>query len=240
MDNTIYVALSKQMAMFRDLDNTAQNIAHVDTTGYQSSKMMFTSYLMKEVPQKDSVHFNYDIDTYTDTTPGALKTTGNALDVAIEGEGYFTVQTPGGNRYTRAGSFQLDANGTMVNASNYPVLDVNNQPIIFGTEDTDILIGQNGTIKVNGEERTQIGIVNFANPQLLQRVGNTMYRSEIAPQVIENPVVAQGMLERSNVRAASELTHMMKLSRSVSSTAKMIEVMYDLERKTSDGWTQQV
>lgn len=241
MDNGIYVSLSRELALFRDMDVTSGNIANAATTGYSASHLLFTSYLAKDVNQGDrnTLAFAHDISTYRDTDVGPMHTTSNPLDVAIQGKGYFSVETPLGTRYTRAGNFQLDATGVLVTAEGYPVLDNSNQRITFPEETTQVEIGGAGNVKVNGEDFATIGVVQFDNEQLLERVGGRLFKSEVAGTPVEDGHVVQGVLEDSNVKSVSELTHMISLSRSTADTAKLIEVVYDLQRKTNNAWAQQ-
>lgn len=238
MDNSVYIALSRQTALFRDLNVTANNIANVNTTGYQSEQLMFTDYLVND-GNKHKMAFTQDIASYRDTRSGGMHVTGNALDVALQGDGYFTVQTPQGNRYTRAGNFQLDGEGVLITQDGYPVLDSGNQQIQFEDEDRDIKVLSTGAIVVNGEERNTLGIVKFAKDQELERLSSTLYTSKSAPIAADNIVVLNGVVEKSNVQPVTELVKLTELSRSSGNTAKFIEVMYDLQRKTSNTWTQQ-
>jgi flagellar basal-body rod protein FlgF len=238
MDNGIYIALSRQTALFRDLNVTANNVANVNTSGYQAEEMMFTDYLVND-GNKHKMAFTQDISSYRDTRAGGMHITGNALDVAIQGEGYFTVQTPQGNRYTRSGNFQLDGQGVMVTQDGFPVLDTGNQQIQFEEEDREIKVLSTGAIVVNGEERSSLAVVKFANDQELERLNSTLYSSKTPPQPADTAVVVNGVLENSNVQPVVELVKLTELSRSSTNTAKLIEVMYDLQRKASSTWTKQ-
>ena len=241
MDNSIYVALSRETALFRDMDIMANNLANANTTGYGAERIMFSSYMGKDVNQGDRnpMAIAYDIASYRDTTDGSLKTTGNQLDVAIQGRGYFMVETPLGIRYTRAGNFQTDANGTLVTAAGYPVLDASSQQIQFPEDMVSVEIGSAGNIKVNGEDFGALAVVEFDNEQLLERLNGGLYSTDASPVASETARVAQGVLENSNVQPIMEMTRMIKVARAVSSTAKFIETMYDLQRKTANTWAQQ-
>ena len=120
MENTLLVGLSRQMALSRELDVIANNIANIDTTGFKADNAAFSEYLMPgardgDFPGKDRrVSFVQDRATWIDLSPGALERTGNPLDVAIDGKGYLVVQTPRGQRYTRNGSFAINATGQLV------------------------------------------------------------------------------------------------------------------------------
>lgn len=242
MDNSIYITLSRQVALFRDMEVTANNIANSNTTGFNAEHMLFNSYLTKDVSQRreNPMAFDYDIATYRNMQSGPLHKTGNALDLAIQGDGYFAVETPLGTRYTRAGNFQVDNVGTLMTSEGYPVLDTTNRHITFPEETRDITVGEAGNLLVNGEELTSIAVYQFANPQLLERLNGAMFRSEVAPIAADSSArVSQGVLEGANVQPVIELTHMMDVSRSVGNTAKFIESMYDLQRKASNTWAQQ-
>ncbi len=241
MDNSIYIALSRQMGLFKDLNVTANNIANVNTAGYQAEKLMFTDYLVDD-GNHHKMAFTQDISSYRDVNPGSMNVTGNALDVAIRGNGYFMVQTPQGERYTRAGNFQMDGEGVLITSEGYPVLDAGGQEIQFDDTDREVRIMQSGAVVVDGEERAILGVVKFAKDQELQREGSTLYSSKTPPQPAEaeDMQVLHGVVENSNVQPVLELVRLTELSRSTGNTAKFIEAMYDLERKSSSTWTQQV
>jgi flagellar basal-body rod protein FlgF len=241
MDNSIYIALSRQLALFRDMEVTAGNIANANTTGYSSEHIMFSSYLTKDVNQgnRNDMAFAHDIASFRNTETGTMQVTGNPLDLAINGQGYFVVETPLGTRYTRAGNFQIDGNGTLTSAEGYPVLDNSGQQISFPDDARVIEVGSLGNLKINGEDFATLGVVEFENEQLLERLNSGLYASEITPVQSETVAVIQGSLENSNVQPVLEMTHMIEVSRAVANTAKFVEIMYDLQRKTANTWTQQ-
>lgn len=240
MDNSIYVTLSRQLALFRDMAATANNIANTNTTGFESEHMLFNSYLTKDVNQKDRnpMAFAYDISTYRDTSTGPIRATGNPLDLAIQGQAYFAVQTPLGKRYTRAGNFQVDGDGVITTSEGYPLLNSTDQVIRLPTDARDIKVGEAGNITVNGEQLADVGLYQFDNPQLLERLSGALFKSEIDPAEATGARVVQGSLEGANVQSVIELTHMMDVSRAVGSTSKFIETMYDLQRKAANAWAQ--
>lgn len=238
MDNGIYIALSKQMALFRDMDVTANNIANTNTVGYNAEKMMFTDYLVDD-GNRHKMAFAQDISSYRDTAAGGFKQTGNALDIAIQGRGYFMIETAMGERYTRAGNFQIDPEGFLVTVNGHPVLDDGGQRIQFDEQDQEIKILEQGQLVVDGEARAILGIAQFENEQAMVQMGNNLYKSDAAPVPAENIRVVHGVLEQSNVKPVTELVQLTRLSKSTGSTAKYIEVMYDLQRKTSNTWAKQ-
>lgn len=234
MDTAIYVALSKQVGIFHDMEVSANNIANSDTTGFQSEKLLFSDYLVPSTKQEQKVALTNDIATFRNTEQGTLKITGSPLDAAIEGNGYFTVQTPLGVRYTRNGNFRTNQDGALVTKEGYIVLDDSNQPVQFDELDRVIQIRDDGSVNVDGSERARLKIVQFDNEQLLQRVGNTMYSSTATPKPAQDFRIAGGALERSNVQPFEALTHLLYVSRSASDSANLINTMFTLERKASD------
>ncbi len=238
MDNGIYIVLSRQTALFRDMSMVANNIANVDTTGYQAEKMMFTDYLVDD-GNRNKMAFTQDIASYHDTTNGPLRTTGNPLDAAIQGEGFFTIETPQGERYTRAGNFQIDGNGFLTTSEGYPVLDDGGARIQFAPEDNQVVIHENGAIVVDGDERATLGVAEFANRQNMVQESASLFRTDEAPLPPDNSRVLHGVLEKSNVTGVTELVRMIDVQRNVGNTAKYIEVVYDLQRKANNVYAQQ-
>lgn len=231
MDNSIYIMLSRQTLLMREMEMRANNLANATTSGYSAAEMVFRPHSV-DAGQNRQIAFAENATAYRNITPGPMKQTGNALDVAINGQGYFSVETPLGPRYTRAGSFQIDSEGTLISAQGYPVLDASGQHIQFQDTDQEIVIGEGGNISVKGEERGTIGIFEFDNEQQLERAGATMFKGDGARES-ETATVQQGMLEGSNVSPVSELTNVIEVSRLASQTSKFISDMYDLQRKAS-------
>lgn len=243
MDNSIYVALSRQLAVFRDMDMTANNLANVNTPGFHAERMIFTDYLVDEGKRTTKLAFTQDIASYRDTTNGPMKTTGGALDVAIQGPGFFVVETGKGERFTRAGNFTIGSDGTLMTVGGHPVLGNGGQRIEFQDTDREIMIGENGVISAKNpqggiEARGELALVEFDDPQELLREGSQYFTSQQQPEVAARSRVLQGVIENSNVSPIEELVKVTRLSRSTSSSAKFIEVMYDLERKTANAYAR--
>lgn len=234
MDTGIYVALSKQVGIFNDMAITANNIANIDTSGYQSDKLIFKDFLTPSTKDEKSVAFTNDISTFRNSMQGEMKVTNAPLDAAIEGSGYFTVQTALGVRYTRNGNFRVSSAGDLVSKEGYPVLDTSNKPIKFDELDRVIQIRDDGTVNVDGDDRGVIRIVQFDNEQLLERVGDTLFTSTDNGKPAQNFRVVAGALERSNVKSFEAMTHLIYLTRSATDSANLINTLYTLQRKASD------
>ena len=231
MDNGIYISLSRQMALFRDLEVSANNLANATTPGYNTQKLVFSDYLAKDQKRKDA--YANDVSTYRDTAKGSLRMTNNPLDVSVTGPGYFIVETPFGERYTKAGNFQINAEGTLMNTQGYPVLGNDGGRIVLPENANRVEINGLGQVLVDGNDIGQIGLAEFADEQKMERMGDTLYRAKEEPLPADNSRVVQGAIENSNVSAVSELIRVQEVSRSVGSTSKFIETMYDLQRKVS-------
>jgi len=243
MDNSIYVTLSRQLALFREMDVTAGNLANANTTGYSADHVLFNSYLTKDVNQGNAndLAFADDVATYRDLQGGPAVVTGNPLDVALKGNGFFMIQTPLGVRYTRAGNFQVDGDGQLITADGNLVLDNGGQPIVIPEEAQKIEIGGAGNIKVDDTELATFGVVRFENERVLRKLNGSLYASDAdgIPADDGSVQVAQGMLEGANVQPVLEMTRMIDISRSVTNSAKFIEVIYDLQMKASNTFAKQ-
>lgn len=238
MDNGIYIALSRQTALFRDLDVTANNIANSSTAGFRSEKVLFTEYLVDD-GNRNKMAFTNDIVTHRNLDQGRMQVTDNPFDVAISGKGYFVVETPLGNRYTRAGNFQLDAEGTLVTPDGNPVLDNAGQRIVFDPDSREIVVREDGTIQVDGGELATLGVVEFENEQVLERLSSALYKADVTPQQSETSRVLHGVVEQSNVSAVSEITHLVDLNRSVGSLTRFIDSQYELQRRAGNVLSKQ-
>ena len=217
MENAIYIALSSQMALQRQTDVVANNLANLSTPAFKGEEMMFSQFLLR--PEGNGpLAFVQDVGTARNLKQGPISRTGNSLDVALEGSGYFAVQTPLGTRYTRNGHFQLDAQNQLVTTQGYAVLSESDQPLQMPNNVRDITIAPDGTISVSQSGTsgsTKIGklqVVDFANPQAVAPGANGLFVSDQTPQPA-TASVQQGMLEESNVQPVVELTRLLGVSR---------------------------
>ena len=154
---------------------------------------------------------------------GPALPTGNKLDVAIKGDGYFVFESPDQELYSRNGRFQLDNGGQLVNQQGLPVLSDAGAPLIFGPTDTEITISRDGTVSTNNGDLGRIRIVTFEDEQRLKREAGGLYTSEQEPEDEEAPTLVQGALEGSNVEPILELTKMIETHRAFESTRKLID-----------------
>lgn len=238
MENALLVGLSRQVALGRELDVIANNLANVTTTGFKARNSRFAEYLMPKargdafMPQDRRVGFVVDRGTGLDTGSGAIETTGNPLDVAVKGDSFFVVQTPAGERYTRAGAFQVDAAGQLVNNDGFAVMG-DAGPVGFGPQETNVAIAPDGTITSNQGVRGKIRLVRFDDMQVLSNEGANVYSSRVPPRPAgESGRLEPGALERSNVKSIVEMTRLMEVNRAYTSIATMIGRMDEVKRSS--------
>ena len=144
---------------------------------------------------------------------GDVTNTGGTLDLAIDGPGFFMVETPEGERLTRAGSFLSNGEGDLVTLTGHRVLDAGGAPIFVPSAGGSIAISKDGTISIEGRPVAQIGIYEVENPQMLTREGGVLFRSEDDPFPAETSRVQQGFLEGSNVDAVTEMARLIEVQR---------------------------
>ena len=248
MENYSLVGLSRQIALSRELDVVANNIANINTTGYKSNSTVFHEFLMPGVRANQfrggdrSVSFVQDRATWTDFTQGAVQPTGNPLDVAISGNAFLTVQTPRGERYTRNGALQINSQGQLVTSEGLQVIGTNG-PIVFQPNDRDISIGIDGTISVREGQNTtdaqrgKLKLASFAAPRLLQKDGTSTYMAPAGVTPREpspDAKVTQGAIEKSNVQSVIEMTRMVEITRTYTQIAQILQNQSDMRRSAID------
>jgi len=217
------------------MDMIANNMANANTPAYKNQEMMFREFL---VPTRTSnsvlgskLSFTQDVGQVRDTREGALTQTGNPLDLALHGDGYFEVETEAGMRFTRNGHFRLDEGGMMVDSQGLAVMDNRDQPIIFAPNETKINIAADGTVSTENGRVTQLKVVRFASEQELRSAGDGLYETSQDPDVVARPQIAQGMMEQSNVQPVTEMTHMMSVLRQYESMQQMLQTESDRQSK---------
>jgi flagellar basal-body rod protein FlgF len=257
----VYTALSGAIAQTQKIDTIANNIANVNTTGFKKDTQTFNEYLTALEKEQDviqvpripaSIESFYDMGgadkayvnaagTFTNFEQGSLKNTGGNLDVAIDGAGFFEINTPDGVRLTRAGNFSIDGSGQLVNKDGFPVLmqlpdgaDATTVPmeqrvVRFSGSDS-ASINDSGEVSDGKNKLGQISVVNIKNPESLHKVGNNhfSFKPNMTPEIesMKNPNLKQGFLETSNVNIIQEMTDMIMAQRIFEGTQKAIST-YD-------------
>jgi flagellar basal-body rod protein FlgF len=236
MDNALLVGLSRQVALQRELDVIANNLANINTNGFKGQSVQFEEYLSSPA-RADTfqladrrVSFVQDRATIADFSQGPLEQTGNALDVGISGDGLLVVDTPAGERYTRNGALSINATGELVTSEGYRVRG-DNGPIQFTQNDSNIVIARDGSISaLDGNNSNQVAdrgklrLVRFADPQKLSKEGMSLYSAPGQQPQVATPstTVVQGMVEKSNVQPVFEMGRMIEVTRAYTSLANLM------------------
>jgi flagellar basal-body rod protein FlgG len=158
-----------------------------------------------------------------DFSQGAIQTTGNPLDVAINGDGFFSIQTPDGVQYTRQGSFTLNTEGVLVTQDGYPVMGEGGE---IALEEGTVEIDMQGTLYVDGDEVGRLQITDFPNAGSLKKTGNGRFiptDPALQGRQPEDTIVRQGHLESANVNPVSAMTEMIETSRAFEAYQKVIQ-----------------
>jgi flagellar basal-body rod protein FlgF len=233
MDNALYVGLSKQVLLERELDITANNLANANTTGFKVETLMSTPdpVTPPALPAGTRpIQFVADNGVARDFSQGALQPTGAPLDLAIMGQGFFQISTANGTRYTRDGRFATDAQGQLVTQAGDPVLDASGSPITLNPQGSQPSIGGDGTITqtLPGQGASQtvgkVGVVSFADMTSLSKEGEGLFSNttNAPPQPVTGQVLRQGMLESSNVQTITQVTDLIRISRAYDMISNMM------------------
>ncbi|WP_170507605.1 flagellar hook-basal body complex protein [Ruegeria arenilitoris] len=210
--DTAYTTLSRQTGLMNEMRLVANNIANANTTGYRAQGLVFSEFV-RDLPGNPSLSMARAEARNTSLQQGLLTETGGQFDFAIEGDGFFMVETPSGNRLTRAGAFSPSAEGDLVTMDGHRVLDSNGAPVFIPPDAASIDVGSDGTLSIEGQFLGQIGVYRVADPKTLVREGSTQFRAEGEIDPVENPVVLQRFLEGSNVNAVEQVTRLVEIQR---------------------------
>ncbi len=210
MDSPGYIMLSRLGAQLRGTQVLANNLANADTPGFRAERAVFAEFLQPRAetaaPGDRATAYAIDRATWRDTAAGSVSTTGNPFDLALRGDGFFAVETPRGERYTRAGRFALAGDGKLTDGEGNAVLDARGTPIAIGPNDTRVEVRGDGSVHSENGPIGQLRVVRFADPQKLRAEGSRLYASDEPGAPAERPGVVQGAVENSNVQPVAEIT----------------------------------
>jgi flagellar basal-body rod protein FlgF len=245
MSDGIYSALSGAIAQERNLTVVANNVANVNTTGFKQDKTIFAEVMKKAksaLPADPSLQYAAVDQLSLDNSSGSLHETGRKLDLSLQGEGYFTVDTANGDRYTRSGSFVLDRDGVLRTTSGNAVLKepdrVNpDRKVVVPFDTREIMFNRDGTIVADGRLLGQLQMRRFDNQDKeLERDGLTLFKPKAGaqPKAIDpNATVEQGYLESANVNAITGMNELIVVNRSFEALQKVIDTFRDLDDRTA-------
>ncbi len=236
MDNAIYVGLSRQLTLQRALDVSANNLANVNTAGFKVESLVTNTDALtpRSAPHSDPIKYVIDNGLARNFGQGGLEQSSNPLDVAIEGDGFFAIQTQNGLRYTRDGRFGLNAQGQLVDHRGNAVMSNGGSPITVDTTKGEISVAKDGTISQaaqNGQtlQIGKLGVSTFANLSALKKEGEGVYDPAGAtPGASTNVRLHQGMVETSNVQPVTEITSLINITHAYERVSQMISQTQDL------------
>ncbi len=220
MQNGLYVALSAEVALDRRLETIADNIANMNTVGYRSTGVSFETEVIR-AGDSAMTYVSPGVD-YLSRRAGGLVKTDNAFDFAIQGDGWFGIQTPSGTAYTRDGRARVDESGTLRTLNGDPILDAGGAPILVGAADGPLVVSADGMISQNGRHVGAIGLFAIDPNAGLRRAEN----SGVVPDNPPTPIldftrdgVVQGAVEQSNVDPVKEMTRLIEVTRAFDGVA---------------------
>jgi flagellar basal-body rod protein FlgF len=222
MDNPGYVTLTRQSGLMREMQVIANNIANASTSGFRREGVIFSEYIRNLQGVEDSLSMATANARQTWLTQGGLTMTGGSLDLAIEGPGFFRIETDQGERLTRAGHFGIDAEGQIVNPDGFRLLDDGGAPVQVPPGAT-LAVARDGTLSADGEPVAQLGLVVPEDPSQLSRHSGTLHEVQGAVLPAEGAVIHQGFLEDSNVNPITEMARMISVQRAYEAGQKFLD-----------------
>ena len=237
MSSGKYGAISGAVARMQMLDNISEHLAAAKTPGYKKGTVTFSAVLGEATSGMATKATNYARLTTPeiDFTPGSLEYSGDPLDLAINGDGFFKIQCPDGSfGYARKGNFQLDGEGKLVDTNGFPVMDASGGEIILSHYDVDI--GEDGTIW-DGQKRVgQVGLFRFADTSILERARGEMFKPKDGsqPETHPEPQIVQKNLEASNIDMMRTMVRMTSNLRTFEATEKALKVYNDMDSKAAE------
>ena len=222
--DSMYVVLSAQVALERRLDTIAQNVANLGTVGYRAEEVKFDAAMSKA--GSDSTAFVSSGDSYISRRAGALTQTDNKLDVAVQGEGWFAINTPSGVAYTRDGRMRMLETGDLTTLNGYAILDVGRAPITLDPSAGPPIIARDGMIMQGGQQIGAIGLFRIDPSTTLDRFENSgVVPAGPATEILDFSTngVVQGFVEESNVNPIMEISRLIAVTRAFEAASSSIE-----------------
>jgi flagellar basal-body rod protein FlgF len=212
MDIPTYATLTRQMGLFRELDVLANNIANAPTFGFREESLVFSEYLPKQAGDQ-SVSFAHANLSRTDFTAGPLISTGNSVDLALQGDGFFLVESGSGPKLTRAGNFTVSADHRLVTAKGWPVLDIGQAPLFVPPPLGALSFSKTGDLHSGDHFLGQIGVFTVEDITRLTRHDGVSFAPNQPLLLQKKPDVMQGFLEQSNSDITSQIARLITVQR---------------------------
>ena len=213
VDNAGYTTLTRQSGLMREMQSVAHNIANMSTTGFRREGVIFSEFVKNLDGEEPSLSMATANTRRIDLTQGALTQTGGTFDLAIQGDGFFLIETPQGPRLSRAGSFTPSAEGELVTPDGNRLLDNGGTPVFVPPDARGIAIAADGTLSADGRPLSQIGLWEPVDPLDLVHEAGTLFKADKGTEPLETGTILQGYLEDSNVDPILEITRMIEVQR---------------------------
>jgi len=223
MDNSSYVMLTRMSGLRREMSVVAHNIANAATTGFRKEGVVFSEFVVGLGRQEPSVSMALGNTRQTLTLQGAMSQTNGNFDFAIEGDGFFQLETAQGPRLTRAGLFTPNQVGELVNPDGHRLLDLGGAPIFIPPDAQQVTMARDGTLSADGAPIAQVGVFQPQDPVTLTRAAGTLFQVEGEIIPVAQPQILQGFLEDSNVNPMIELTRMIDVQRAYERGQRMLD-----------------
>lgn len=237
MDNTGYTTLTRQSGLLREMQVVANNIANAATTGFRQEGVIFSEYVLP-IQDGSSLSMGHGNVRNTSYSQGTLSQTGGAFDLAIEGDGFFLIETPQGERLSRSGAFSPNAEGDLVTLNGYRVLDAGGAPVFVPPDAGKIAISGDGTLSAGGNLIGQIGLVTPNDRSKMIREDGVMFRADDGYVPAEKASILQGFVESSNVNAITQLARMIEVQRAYEMGQSFLESEDQRVRQAIDSLTK--
>ena len=222
--DAIYPFITRQAGLVREMDTIAQNIANASTTGYRAESVIFAEHVTRQRGDDPSLSMGHATGRTTDLAQGGLALTGGTYDMAVEGEGFFTVGGADGETLlTRAGDFATDAQGMLMTNDGHPVLDVGGAPIVVPGGPGELVVSRDGTMSKDGQPFSQMGLVTVDDPIGLLRVSDNRFRHQGELLPVENPGIMQGFVEASNTKPVLEIARMIEVQNAYGASQSILD-----------------
>ncbi|NBB98886.1 MAG: flagellar hook-basal body complex protein [Alphaproteobacteria bacterium] len=223
MDNSSYTMLTRMSGLRRELQTVAHNIANAATTGFRKEGVVFSEYVVALGRDTPSLSMALGNTRQTVQLQGGLSQTNGQFDFAIEGDGFFQLETAQGPRLTRAGIFTPNAAGELVNPDGHRLLDLGGAPIFVPPDAREVTLARDGTLSADGVPVGQVGLFEPADPVTMSRAAGTLFAVDGAVIPVEQPQILQGFLEESNVDPLTEMSRMIEVQRAYERGQRLLE-----------------
>jgi flagellar basal-body rod protein FlgG len=237
----LYIAATGMMLQRRKMETIVNNITNSDTNGFKKDYLIshsFDDVMLQRINDVNVVsqtrfvgplNFGTQVDMIvTDFDIGNFEDTGSTTDLLIAGDGFFVIETPQGERYTRAGAFQINSGGYLIDGNGYFLLGTQGR-IYVGNE--NFRVADNGSVFIGDELVNKVRVVSFADNGMLRKEGNNLYSSLAEPAENAQGIVKQGFLENSNVEIAREMVDMLSVYRAYETNQRMITMIDEINGK---------